>query len=143
MTAEEAVSAMETIQRTLGGMKDVKNPRTAAELCLVSLCCDAAGDSVDRLRARISRLEEQMERGGLPQTSVSRIPQMEREDMPPEESAEAELYEAPELPEEEAPQPESAAETAEPAQTDEELWPKIRSCGAARRSHGCAHQPGG
>ena len=127
ISAEEAVSAMETIQRTLGGMKDVKNPRTAAELCLVSLCCDAAGDSVDHLRARISRLEEQMERGVVPQTSVSRISQMEREDMLPEESAEAELYEAPELPEEEAPQPESAAETAEPAQPDEELWPKIRS----------------
>ena len=93
----------------------------------MSLCCDAAGDSVDHLRARISRLEEQMERGVVPQTSVSRIPQTEREDMLPEESAEAELYEAPEVPEEEAPQPESAAETAEPVQTDEELWPKIRS----------------
>ncbi len=63
MTTEQVVSAMETIQKTLSTLRDVSNPRTAAELCLVSLCCDSAGDSIASLRARISVLEEQMERG--------------------------------------------------------------------------------
>ena len=63
MTAEECVFALETIQSALTGLKDVNNPRTAAELCLVSLCCDAAGDSIGSLRSRISRLEEMFERG--------------------------------------------------------------------------------
>ena len=63
MTTEQVVAAMETIQKTLSTLRDVSNPRTAAELCLVSLCCDSAGDSITSLRSRISKLEEQMERG--------------------------------------------------------------------------------
>ena len=63
MTTEQVVAAMETIQKTLSTLRDVSNPRTAAELCLVSLCCDSAGDSIASLRSRISKLEEQVERG--------------------------------------------------------------------------------
>jgi hypothetical protein len=73
MTPEEIVSAMETVQTSLAQMRDVKNPRTSAELCLVSLCSDAGGDSVHKLRARLSRLEEQVERG------IPAAPQVERQ----------------------------------------------------------------
>lgn len=60
MTTEELLSAMSTLQTHMAALKDVKNPKTAAELCLVSLCDDTAGDSVPALKARVSRLEEQM-----------------------------------------------------------------------------------
>lgn len=63
MTTEELICAMDTVQRALNGLRDVKNPRTAVELCLISLCDNALGESLNRLRARVSRLEEQMKKG--------------------------------------------------------------------------------
>lgn len=82
MTTEQVVAAMETIQKTLSTLRDVSNPRTAAELCLVSLCCDSAGDSIASLRSRISMLEEQMERG-VPATPAPRQAYPEREEQEP------------------------------------------------------------
>jgi DNA polymerase-3 subunit gamma/tau len=136
LTAEELVSAMETIQRTLGGMRDVKNPRTAAELCLVSLCIDAAGDSIDRLRARISRLEEQVERGVPARIPAPALPPETEEPLPeealPEEAEES--WDAPASPqpepEPELPEPEQASAPVErpvSAASDGELWARIRS----------------
>ena len=63
LTAEELIAAMDTLQRAVTGLRDSGNPKTAAELCLVSLCTDAGGDGVSRLRARISRLEEELAHG--------------------------------------------------------------------------------
>lgn len=63
MTTEEILSAMTTVQERMSAMRDVKNPRTAAELCLVSLCDNTAGDSIPELKARISRLEEKIKDG--------------------------------------------------------------------------------
>jgi DNA polymerase-3 subunit gamma/tau len=74
MTTEELLAAMDSVQRALAGLRDVKNPRTAAELCLISLCSDADSDSFPRLRARISRLEELIERGGSVQAPLSAQP---------------------------------------------------------------------
>ncbi len=79
MTTEQVIAAMETIQKTLSTLRDVNNPRTAAELCLVSLCCDSAGDSIASLRSRISMLEEQLERG-VPAASPSLRFSPEREE---------------------------------------------------------------
>ena len=63
MTTEELLCAMDTLQRAIFTVKDAKNPKTAVELCLVSLCDSTLGESVSALRARISRLEKQMEEG--------------------------------------------------------------------------------
>ena len=63
MTTEELLCAMETVQRSLSGLRTAGNPRTAAELCLVSLCDDTEGESLLQLRARISHLEEELARG--------------------------------------------------------------------------------
>jgi hypothetical protein len=131
MTTEELISALETIQKTLAGLREVKNPRTAAELCLVSLCSDAAGDSIDRLRARISRLEEQVERGvPLRHSAPVVVPSETEEPLPdepvPEEPSEA--WDAPEPLPPEPTAPEETAPSAPPAApSDGELWPKIRS----------------
>ena len=66
LTTEELLSALDTLQRAQASMKDVKNPRLTAELTIVSLCRSPAGESLGELRARISRLEEQLSRGMLP-----------------------------------------------------------------------------
>ena len=59
MTREEILCALDKLQNAQGAMRTVNNPRMNAELCLVSLCEDAAGDSFASLRARLSRLEEE------------------------------------------------------------------------------------
>ena len=63
LTAEELLCAMGTVQDTLDRLRDAANPKMQVELCLVSLCEGAAGDSTAALRARISRLEEDMAHG--------------------------------------------------------------------------------
>ena len=60
MTREELMCAMETLQKYIAAMKDSTNPRTTAELCIVSLCDTSLGDSLSSLKARISRLEQQI-----------------------------------------------------------------------------------
>ena len=66
MSAEEIGAAMETLRRAMTGMRDARDPKTAAELCLVMLCDDTLGDSVAQLRARISRLERAVDSGAVP-----------------------------------------------------------------------------
>ena len=83
MTTEQIVAALETIQKSLSTLRDISNPRTAAELCLVSLCCDSAGDSIASLRSRLSKLEEQVERGVSAAPSPRRsYPERDEPEMP-------------------------------------------------------------
>ena len=93
MTTEELLCAMNTLQRTLSTVKDAKNTRNAAELCLVSLCDSTLGESVAELRARVSRLERQMEegvpvrqeeRGYIPEEYYDELPEPPRRDEEPE-----------------------------------------------------------
>lgn len=63
MRTEEIICAMETLQRYIAAMRDSSNPKTTAELCLVSLCDNTLGESVSELRARISRLEDRLDSG--------------------------------------------------------------------------------
>ena len=87
MTTEEMLSALETLQNAVITMKDAKNPKLSAELCLVSLCESPAGESVRELRSRISRLEEQLKNGVpmVPPRSVAPAPAEEWEELPPVE----------------------------------------------------------
>ena len=84
MTTEELLSAMSTLQTHMAALKNVKNPKTAAELCLVSLCDDTAGDSVPALKARVSRLEEQM-KTGVPARYVRAADEVPDEGVPDED----------------------------------------------------------
>lgn len=77
MTAEEMICAMETLQRSMSGMRDSGNPKTAAELCLVSLCDNTAGESTSQLRARISRLETALESGEMHVAAIRAEPDEE------------------------------------------------------------------
>ena len=89
MTTEEMLSALGTLQNAVITMKEAKNPKLAAELCLVSLCESPAGESVRELRARISRLEEKLKNGvpmaaaPAPRGSEPTAPMEEREELPP------------------------------------------------------------
>ena len=78
MTREELLCALEKLQSTQGAMRTVNNPRMNAELCLVSLCDNSLGDSTAELRARISRLEQELE------TGVPAAPYAENEEAAPQ-----------------------------------------------------------
>ncbi len=83
LTAEELLCAMRTVQQTADRLREAASPKMQVELCLVSLCEDTAGDSFASLRARISRLEEDMARGGpirRESASDQREPYMETEE---------------------------------------------------------------
>ena len=138
MTAEEAVSALETIQNCLSGLRDAFNPRTAAELCLVSLCCDPAGDSIGSLRSRISKLEELIERGAPAAAPQPRFfPEAEEEAEPDEEDLVIDIPEpVPDVPDQKdvCPPPVELKEEKKvplPVSDDSALWPEIRAAALA------------
>ena len=79
MTQEEILCAMETLQNTQTVMRGSANPKTAAELCLVSLCDNTLSESIGSLRARVSRLEEQLKNGVVPAAR----PASRGEELPP------------------------------------------------------------
>ena len=63
MTKEELLYCADTVQDAMARIRQVRNPRTAAEICIVSLCDSRTAESVLSLRARISRLEEALRSG--------------------------------------------------------------------------------
>ncbi|MBQ3703091.1 MAG: DNA polymerase III subunit gamma/tau [Oscillospiraceae bacterium] len=130
MTKDELICAMETLQAAQTRIRAGATPKTTAELCLVSLCDNTLEDSIAALRARISRLEEQIKNGTTVYAAPS--PRYEEELPPPpeEEYPEPASYEppavipasyepAPTRPEA-APPPVEAAQTAEPMGTPPE-----------------------
>ena len=134
MTREELLCALDTVQRSLSSMREVKNPKTAAELCLLSLCDHVAGDSVMSLRARISRLEEKL-REGIPMTAFAPTPCREPEEFyeshPVREEPEEDELDLSAFQEE---QPEDILlqrrEAPAAQETPQNLWPEI--CKAMR-----------
>ena len=92
MTTEEMLAALDTLQGALASLKEAKNPRLTAELCLVSLAESPAGESISQLRARISRLERQLESGVVVKPAEEKALAEER--TPPEADEEDELWEA-------------------------------------------------
>ncbi len=87
LTSEELIAAMEHVQGSIAALRDARNPKTTTELCLVSLCTDPGGDSISGLRARISRLEEEIARGIPVRQPEAPYPAPVREEQPlrPEE----------------------------------------------------------
>ena len=63
MTREEILFCADTVQEAVARLRQLRSPRIAAELCLVTLCESRTADSTLSLRARISRLEEQLKDG--------------------------------------------------------------------------------
>ena len=89
MTKEELLYCADTVQDAIVRIRQVRNPRTAAEICIVSLCDSRTAESVLSLRARISRLEEALRSGAAPAAG-----QEEPEAAAPEARAEDDRFEA-------------------------------------------------
>ncbi|MGI5984868.1 MAG: DNA polymerase III subunit gamma/tau [Clostridiales bacterium] len=57
MTPEELICGIDSIQGHIGSLKDGRDPKTTAELCIIGLCEPNLGDSIDSLKKRIAKLE--------------------------------------------------------------------------------------
>jgi DNA polymerase-3 subunit gamma/tau len=85
MTREELVSAMDALQGAQMQIRSGASPKTTAELCLVCLCDSSLSDSTSALKARISRLEEQLKNGVTVRPAESQPDGVEEELPPPPE----------------------------------------------------------
>lgn len=98
MTKEELICAMETVQRYSAQMREVKNPKTVVELCLISLCDNTLGESIAELRARVSRLEANVGRAPQPAPEYRPAPQSDTPAPAYEPAPAPQDYERPPLP---------------------------------------------
>lgn len=98
MTKEELICAMETVQRYSAQMREVKNPKTVVELCLISLCDNTLGESIAELRARVSRLEANVGRAPQPAPEYRPAPQSDTPAPAYEPASAPQDYERPPLP---------------------------------------------
>ena len=116
-TREELLRNMQRAQEAIVSLKDNPSPRTAVEICLVSLCDPGMGAGLPELIARISRLE-----AGAPPARAPAAPEPEDLDLPapPAPKARAEAKPAPEAKAAREPEPAPAPEpTPEPGPVPE------------------------
>lgn len=57
MTAEELICGIDSLQAHIGSLRDGRDPKTTAELCIIGLCEPQLGDSIDTLKKRVAKLE--------------------------------------------------------------------------------------
>ena len=108
LTKAEMLSRINTVSDYLARIRDSKSPRLTAELCIISLCDPTLIEGLDELRARVSRIEEDMK--NAPRTAV-----FADEDDEDEEEYHSSLED---LPFDEAP---PARSEAEPAGDEDDL----------------------
>ncbi len=69
-TVRQLSGTLETLQDALGKMRDRLNPKMTVELCLITLCSNAAGGSLQALGERIEALEKGLKNGTIAVRSV-------------------------------------------------------------------------
>ncbi len=68
LTKAELINRINTVSEHIAMMRDSKSAKLTAELCIIELCDPKLTEGIDELRARISRLEEDMK--NAPRTAV-------------------------------------------------------------------------
>ena len=68
LTKAELINRINTVSEHIAMMRDSKSAKLTAELCIIELCDPKLTEGIDELRARISRLEEDMK--NAPRTVV-------------------------------------------------------------------------
>jgi len=79
MTPEELICDIDSIQAHIGSLRDGRDPKTTAELCIIGVCEPQLGDSIDTLKKRIAKLELEIA-GGIvtPVKQETKIPEQRK-----------------------------------------------------------------
>ncbi len=75
MSAEEIISHIDSIHARVGALRDGRDPKTAAELCIIGLCEQDLGESIGTLRARVAKLESVIKNGAVIPASKNQQPE--------------------------------------------------------------------
>ena len=135
MTKEELLFCMEAVLEASARIRQVRNPRMVAEVCLVSLCDKRNAESILALRARLSRLEETVRNGIAvpaaatqePVTAPMTSPALKRPDEPTERQI-------PEAPWDARPAPAPSGETVKPYPAPEPVSAPVPEPGQEQES---------
>ncbi len=65
MSADALLAGIEALQAHIGSLRDGRDPKTTAELCLIGLSEPSLGDDMGTLKTRIARLEASIAEGRL------------------------------------------------------------------------------
>lgn len=65
MTGEEIIAQIDIIMSRVGDLRDGRDPKIAAELCIVGLCEPNLGDDLAGLRTRVAKIEQAVECGAV------------------------------------------------------------------------------
>ena len=65
LTQEELLCALDTVQAHIASLRDGRDPRTTAELCIVMLSQPQLGGGAAALAARVARLEKMLDSGAV------------------------------------------------------------------------------
>ena len=155
-SARQLSGTLETLQASLGSMKDRLDPKMTAELCLISLCDEVAGNTLEGLRLKVASLEEALKNGVVVPSAVPEpageeaLSPVNRQEKPeetkmPENPADSGILPKSEAPAEpvvsfteekeepvdviaasEEPVPKAAAEPAQAAAFEGDLWSAVR-----------------
>lgn len=65
MKEEALIADIDIVQAHIASLRDGRDPRTTAELCIVMLSRPELGDSLDVLKARVAKLEDAVQNGAV------------------------------------------------------------------------------
>lgn len=74
LSVGEAMSYIEMLQTGIGKLRDGRDPKIEAELCIIGLCEPRLLETPERLALRISKLENALQNGGIPDSVVVPAP---------------------------------------------------------------------
>ncbi|MBR4474642.1 MAG: DNA polymerase III subunit gamma/tau [Oscillospiraceae bacterium] len=116
MTKEELLFCMDAMLEASGRIRQVRNPRMVAEVCLVSLCDKRNAESISAVRARLSRLEETVQKGiAIPAEAKQEKADFAAPHSVPDRPDEAAESRIPAISRDRRPAPTAIEETAAPA----------------------------
>jgi DNA polymerase-3 subunit gamma/tau len=65
MAGEEIVADIDSIMSRIGTLRDGRDPKISAELCIIGLCDPDLGEDLACLRARVANIEQVLENGAV------------------------------------------------------------------------------
>jgi len=82
LTKAELIARIDTVNGYLARMRDTKSPKMIAELCIIALCDPTLCDSIESMRGRLARLEDDMKNAPRSMPAAVCKPELMSEEQP-------------------------------------------------------------